>query len=148
VEAQEVRAREETAALIAVQAAAQARAEESSRKEREKASIRQDPSRYLESSDLEYFDKGILNDYRQLTRISILNKSNYALRNIAGEVDWVNGEGEKVGSVPFTVKGSIPAGDTKRFSKDAHTLQNGTLQTSAKRARIRFTQAEIVEVPE
>jgi len=119
--------------------------EEKLRIRRERDAILKNPGIVLEPDGFEYFDKGIINDYRQLSKMSVMNKSKYALTDIAGEVDWLDSEGQKVGSVPFTLTGSIPAGDTKWFSKAAGTLANGTLQTSAKRIRIRFINAAFVD---
>ncbi|TKD09152.1 hypothetical protein [Polyangium fumosum] len=126
--------------------------EEKRRADAEKEAIQQaklrilrDPSSVLVADNLGYFDKGIINSYRQLVKMSVLNKSKYALGSIEGEVDWLDDNGHKVGSVPFTLKGSIPAGDTKWFSKDAGTLSNGTLQTNATRTRIRFTRVQLIE---
>jgi len=147
--------RRETAALAAQIAKEQERlrAEEELRKaeeekrrlDTEKERVVATPSQFLESSELEYFDKGIINDYRQLTSARVLNKSRFALRDIQGEVDWIDDNGQKVGSVPFFLKGSIPAGDTKHFTKEGGTLINGTLETSANRAKIRFTSVKLVE---
>lgn len=103
------------------------------------------PDQYLESSDFTYYDKGIINDYRQLVGVRVLNKSKYPVTDLQGEVDWIDTDGQKVGSVPFTLKGSIAAGATVSFSEQDHTLSNGTLQASAKRARLRFTSIRIAE---
>lgn len=126
--------------------AERARAEEERQRiEQEKLRIRAQPSTYLEPSDLAYYDKGIINDYRQLVGVSVLNKSKYPLRNISGDVEWLDDSGARVGSMPFALKGSIVPGDTKRFTGGDGTLSNGTIQTTAKRARLRFTSVEIVE---
>jgi hypothetical protein len=113
----------------------------------EKARLRSQPDLFLQTSNLTYYDKGIINDYRQLTGVTVLNKSKYPVNNLQGEVDWIGSNGAKAGSVPFTLSGSIPAGDTKTFSSAAGTLSNGTLETSASRAAIRFTHVDVVESP-
>ena len=50
-------------------------------------------------------------------------------------------------SVPFTLKGSISAGDTKKFTKMDGTLTSGTIQGNAKRIDIRFLRVALVEAP-
>ena len=124
--------------------AAELRAQERARERAERVSVLENPGSVLQTSDLKYFDRGFINSYRQLTGITVLNTSRFALNNVRGEVDWLGADGAKFGSVPFTLKGSIPAGDTKVFSDSSGTLQSGTVQGDAKRATIRFTAVEIV----
>ena len=143
--ADEDRQRQELA--TATRAAEVARTQELMRVQQEKQRLVTSPSLFLETSEPGYFDKGIINDYRQLIAVSVLNKSKYPVKNIRGDVDWVNDDGASVGSMPFSLKGSIPAGDTKRFTESAGTLANGTIQSSAKRARINITHIEIIEAP-
>jgi hypothetical protein len=111
----------------------------------EKVLITMFPNNYLEVKHREYYDKGIINDYRTLTSMTVLNRSRHAIHEMSGEVDWLDAQGRKFGSVPFTLKGSIPAGDTKTFTSDAGTLTNGTIQGDAKHAQIRFTRVSVVE---
>lgn len=110
-----------------------------------RAAVLENPGRYLEESELKYFDKGIINNYRQLTGFALLNKSPFALRDLRGHVEWLNDNGEPAGSTPFSLKGSIPAGDTKRFSTDSGTMKSGTIESSASKARVTFSHAAIVE---
>ncbi len=119
--------------------------QEAEKQARERTQLLTQPDQYLESSDFTYYDKGIINDYRQLVGVRVLNKSKYPVADLQGEVDWVDDDGQKVGSVPFTLRGSIAAGATVRFSEQDKTLSNGTLQASAKRARLRFTSLRIAE---
>ena len=131
----------------AASVAAQLRAQEMARERAERSNVLQNPGGVLQTSDLKYFDRGFLNSYRQLTGVTVLNTSKFPLNNLRGEVDWLAEDGAKFGSVPFTLKGSIPAGDTKVFSESNGTLTSGTLQGNAKRARLRFTSVEIVGTP-
>lgn len=111
----------------------------------EKARVRSNPDAVLEVTGYAAYDKGIINDYRQVTEMTVLNRSKFALHNMSGDVEWVGKDGRGVGAIPFSLKGSIPAGATVKFTKDAGTLTNGTLQTSAKAARITFRSAAIVD---
>lgn len=110
-----------------------------------KAQLLRAPGQFLEATNLGYYDKGIINDYRQLVKLDVLNRSTLAVQNISGTVDWLDKDGRSVGSLPLSLTGSIAAGDTKTFSKEAGTLRNGTMETSATRALVRFTQVTVVE---
>lgn len=112
---------------------------------RERASLMANPNAFLDTSDLVNYDKGIINDYRQLTSVTVLNRSHFPVQNMSGDVEWVNESGARVASMPFTLKGSIAAGDTKRFSQAEGTLSNGTVQSSARKLRVKFTHIDIVE---
>jgi hypothetical protein len=50
----------------------------------EKAQITANRSAFVETNDEVIFDKAIINTYRQLTKVTVLNKSHFALRNIQG----------------------------------------------------------------
>jgi uncharacterized membrane protein len=117
--------------------------QEAARVEQERRDVR--AGKYLVTSNLEFFDKGIINDYRQVVGVTVMNRSKYAVTNMSGNVEWIDDSGAATGSVPFSFGGSLPAGDTRRFSQSDGSLRNGTLQTSAKRARIVFTRVDIVE---
>lgn len=102
----------------------------------------------LETSGLQYYDKGIINDYRQLTGITVLNKARYcAVRSAEGDVTWLDDQGRRYGSTPFTLRRSIPAGGTQRFSTADQTMTSGTLECSGRRAQISFTRVDVVQPP-
>jgi hypothetical protein len=112
---------------------------------REKAALRADPTRFLKTSDLGFFDKGIINSYRQLSKVTVLNTSKFSVTGIGGEVAWTDGQGNRIGSTTFSLAGALPAGDQKTFTTAEGTLQSGTLQGAAKSATVRFTAIKIVE---
>lgn len=124
------------------EAAAQA-AQEAAKLEAEKQKVR--TGQYLTTSDLTYYDKGIINDYRQLTGMAVLNRSKFPVMNLSGDVEWIWDNGARAASMPFVLKGSIAAGDTKTFSTSDGSMQNGTVQTGATKVRIHFTNVDIVE---
>jgi hypothetical protein len=112
--------------------------------ERDSRQLAVNPDPLLEESDVEYHDKGIVNDYRQLAAVSVLNKAHVAVRNMEGTVEWLTDDGRMVGSTPFTLKGFFPAGGTKRFTTADGTLTAGTIQGAASKARLTFTRADPV----
>ncbi len=114
------------------------------KEKKEKQDLRAHPQRYLESSETMYRDDGIINSYRQLSSMRVMNKSAFAVRDVSGEVDWLTEQDQKVATMPFTLKGSLPAGDTKTFSLKDGTLSNGTVKTGATKAQVRFLSLGLV----
>ncbi len=105
------------------------------------------PNTLLETSDLRHYDKGIINDYRQLVGVTVLNTSRYcSVRAAEGDVTWLDAQGRRLGSTPFKLDMSIPAGATQRFSTSAGTLTSGTLEGAGVDARITFTRVDVVEL--
>jgi hypothetical protein len=112
-----------------------------------KAALRTDPTRFLKARDVGVYDKGIINGYRQLVRVSLLNASAFPVADIRGDVDWIDGTGSRIGSTTFTLTGSIPAGETKGFSTADGSLQSSTLEGNAAAQSVRVTSVTIVEPP-
>jgi hypothetical protein len=125
-----------------VQAAQQAEAQ---KKAQEKAQISANPASVLETSGVEVFNKGIINPYRQLTKLTVLNKGHFALRNVQGSVEWFDPSGNTLGSTSFSLTGSIPAGDTKRYSTEDQTMSSSTLQGKGEKYRLKFTHVDIID---
>jgi hypothetical protein len=108
------------------------------------------PTLFLIPSDFKYKLGGALtvsNSYR-LTSFSLLNKSGFPLNGLKGTVEFVDERnGESIATVPFSLKGSISAGDTKRFGENDGTLNSKMIESGApvKIKELKFTHAEIVE---
>lgn len=103
------------------------------------------PTRWLQTSGLQIFNKGILNSYRQMQRMTVTNTSAYPLRDLQGTIDWLDGAGASTGTTPFAIEGALPAGDSKAFSTFDRSLSSGTVESRANTVRITFTHAAIVE---
>ena len=131
---------------LMMELAQQQERERRDRIEKQKADIRANPNRYLEASNFTTYDEGFINHYRQLVGVSMLNKSPYSLTNIRGDVEWLTDNGDRLASMPFSLSGAIPSGDSKRFTTKEGTLTNGTAKCNAKRIRINVTSVELVEV--
>jgi hypothetical protein len=123
-----------------VQAAAAAA--EAARKAQAKQALLTNPSNFIEASGAEFFDKGIINTYRELTKVSLMNKAEFPVRSVKGSVEWLDGSGNTIATVAFSVPGSIAAGDSKTFSHSDRTLETTTIQTDAKKYRIKVTSLE------
>lgn len=112
------------------------------------ARMQTNPSALLETSEMQFYDKGIINDYRQLTAVTVLNRSRYcAMRSARGDVIWYDALGNKLGSSPITLSRSIPAGGTGTFSTADGTLTSGTIQGAGAKAQILLTQVDVVMPP-
>jgi len=112
------------------------------------ARMQSNPATLLETSGMQFYDEGIINDYRQLTAVTVLNRSRYcAMRSARGDVVWYDALGNKLGSSPITLSRSIPAGGTGTFSMADGTLTSGTIQGSGAKAQILFTQVDVVMPP-
>ena len=127
------------------QAVAVAREAQANEVAHAKAALRGDPTRFLKTSDLGFFDKGIINSYRQLSKLSVLNTSKFSVTGMRGQVDWTDAQGKLIGSTVISLAGALPAGDAKTFSTQDRTLQSGTLQGASTNAAVRFTSVDIVE---
>ncbi len=135
----------ETAAEEARKAQEAARQEARARREQAKQDLLADPSAFIEASGTQFFNKGIFNSYRELVKVSLMNKSRFPVRDIKGTVEWLNDSGDQIASVAFSVPGSIAAGDTKTFSKESGTLTSATIQTNAQKYRIRVTHVALLQ---
>lgn len=129
------------------EARAVAAAAEQARREQARASLMATPASFIELSEPRFFDKGIINSYRELTQLTALNRSEFAVNDLHGELELVDSTDNAVAVIPFSIKGSLPAGDTKTFSKSAGTLTGATVQTDASRYRMRVTRLAIVGSP-
>jgi hypothetical protein len=106
------------------------------------------PNLFLQTSDYKAFDKGILDSLRQLTQMSVTNRSKYALHDLAGEVQWISDAGELREKTLFRLRGSIAAGDIKVFRTGDGSLDSGTVESHAHKFRVAFTTARVLETLE
>jgi hypothetical protein len=97
------------------------------------------------ASDPRYFDKGIVNQYRQVVQLTLVNKSQFAVTGVSGSVTWIDESGAATGTVPFSATGVVPPGGVLTVSKSSGTLSSGVLQTKAKTARVTVGRAEVVQ---
>jgi len=141
---------EERAIALQAEAAAEARIkqEKAEAEARRKQEVVSNPNAFLATSDLAYFDKGILNSYRQLMKVSVTNRAPYALTGLSGEVEWISDVGEVREKTMFSMRGSISPGDTKSFGTQDGSLNTGTTDSHAHKARVVFKQVKLVDVAE
>jgi hypothetical protein len=112
--------------------------------EQRKTEVLTAPGRYLDTSDLAYYDKGIINDYRQLIGVKVTNRAAVPVRLSKGRILWLDANGEEVGASPLTFKGTLAPGSEMKFTTADGTLTSGTVQGRASKARIEFTEIEVI----
>ncbi|MFL5344167.1 MAG: hypothetical protein ACJ8AT_05205 [Hyalangium sp.] len=112
--------------------------------EQRKTEVLTAPGRFLETSDLAYFDKGIINDYRQLIGVKVTNRSAVPVKLGKGRIVWLTDKGEELGSSPLTFKGTLAPGAEMKFSTSDGSLTSGTIQGRASKAKIEFTEIEVI----
>ncbi|MFZ4580761.1 MAG: hypothetical protein ACOYOB_20450 [Myxococcota bacterium] len=112
---------------------------------KEKAELEKSPAVFIQAADMESFDKGLVNDYRELVGVRLTNRSRFGVTNISGRVDWLTDASELVGSSPVEFKGTLAAGANVVFTKDAGTLSSGTIQDAGTKARLEITKVTVVE---
>lgn len=103
------------------------------------------PGGFLIASNLQVDKSGLISSYRQLSQITISNKSSIAAKNVSGEVTWSDSAGKSAGSTTFSTTGVVPAGGSQTFSKSAGTLNTTKLQTKADVAHARIAHADVAE---
>lgn len=125
--------------------AAAAQQEAVDRVQREKVALRKNPARFFGISETAFHDKGIVNSYRQLMQMTVVNKSRFAVSEVSGEVDWLKADGAKIGSTTFSLAGSLPAGEARSFKTQDGSLTASTLQGAAAKWDVRVTHVEVAE---
>jgi hypothetical protein len=81
----------------------------------ERLNLISNPSLYLQTYDREYSgEDGGVGD-RQLTAVTVMNRSHFAVRDLQGDVVWLDGAEQRIGSTPFSLRGTIGPGTVRRF---------------------------------
>jgi len=102
------------------------------------------PGAFLTYESPEMFDKGIINSYRQLIAVTIVNSAAVTVSVEKARVVWLTEQGEEVGSSPLTfIGGTLAPGMRKRFSTSDSSLTSGTIQGEAKKVRLEFTGVQV-----
>lgn len=109
----------------------------------ERLNVISNPSMYLEASNFAFDDEA--SDYEQLRAMTVSNTSGYALHGLAGDVIWLDDDGQRLGSSPFTLNGALRAHGSRTFSAAEGTMTSGTLRGGALRVTITFTHVAVGE---
>src|SRR5207245_79589 len=68
----------------------------------ERLNVLTNPSLFLDASELKYDEADAANDTWQLVRIVVQNRSRFAVRDLEGDVVWLDALSRRIGSSPFS----------------------------------------------
>ncbi len=103
--------------------------------------IQKSPAPFFQISGLEFFDKGIVNRYQQLSKITLTNKSSFTVKDIRGKVDFLDSGDETVASIPVRLEGLLPGRGTRTYS--GAEIAGNTVQTDASKSRFVITSVAV-----
>ncbi|MEK6590957.1 MAG: hypothetical protein AABZ11_09795 [Nitrospinota bacterium] len=112
--------------------------------DRRKAEVLAEPSRFLETSDLIYYDEGFIKNYRQLVSVKITNRSAVNIRLKKVRIVWLLDNNDEIGTTQLTFTGVISPAAEMIFSLKDGNLKSTTIQGAATKARIEFTDIEVI----
>jgi hypothetical protein len=117
----------------------------------ERMNLLSNPSLYLSPSEREYDERdaaaaaeGETPAIHQLTSMAVYNSSRFAVRDLGGDVVWLDEHDRRLGSTPFRLSGTIGPGQAKRFATNDGTMESGKLNPSAASAQVVFTHVRVV----
>jgi len=109
----------------------------------ERLNLLSNPSLYLEASELQYNDDAEESDSWQLIAVTVLNKSHFMVRDLQGDVTWIDDQGHHFAKTPIAITGTIAPGNTNTFSLQAGNLTTPVQKGAAASASISFTRVNL-----
>jgi hypothetical protein len=107
--------------------------------------VQERPDKYLRWSAPVIGTHGLLNKTTQLTGLTVLNASRFALMDVQGTVTWVDGAGNALPTTTqIALSGSIVPGATAALTLGAGIQTSGTIGGKGSPQQITFTHATIV----
>lgn len=85
------------------------------------------PEMYLTMTDVRPDPKGLPSHSLRLASLTLSNNSHFGVANLQGTVTWLDAKGESLGSAPFSLSGTVLAGEKKLFSTAVGTLASTTV---------------------
>jgi hypothetical protein len=102
------------------------------------------PEKYLEASSPQSVTRGLLNETSQLTAVTVLNTSRFALTGLQGMVTWVDASGNVLPvSTQLVLDGSIAAGASATFALGKGITMSGAIIGKGTPKEIMFTTAMV-----
>jgi hypothetical protein len=134
-------------AAIAAVAACKGGDERESARAEERMNLLTNPSLYLSTSERETTvdDEDVAAGEAQLLSIAVYNSSHFTVTDLGGDVLWVDEQERRVGSTPFSFRGSIAPNGAKRFSTGDGSMSSGKLKKAAAAAQLVFTHVRVVD---
>ena len=113
--------------------------EQLKQKEQEKIALLANPDPFIVGGKWEKFDKGIINDYTQVTGCEFTNNSKFAVTSISGNITVYTSKNVEIGSIPFNAEGVLLAGETKTLK-----INSGELSGKGERALFTIKSVKII----
>ena len=104
----------------------------------ERLNVLSNPSVFLDASDLVYDDDASAHDTWQLVAVTVYNRSHFTVRDLRGDITWLDEEGHHIGKSPIALNGFIPAESSNTFSIQASTLTSVAQSGAVVSASISF----------
>jgi hypothetical protein len=111
----------------------------------EKMNLLTNPGLYLPTGDREYIGEDAGDTDHQLTSMVVQNTSHFPVRELTGEVVWFDDQDKRLGTTPFTLRGSIEPGQSQRFATSDGTMQSGKLHGLVGAVQVVFTHVRVVD---
>jgi hypothetical protein len=116
----------------------------------ERLNLLTNPNLYLHTSEKETAaDAEDASDLQalpaELRSVVVYNSSHFTVGDLSGDLVWLDEQEQRVGSVPFSLRGSVAPGAAKRFATGDGTMTNGKLKSPAAGAQVVFTHVKVID---
>jgi hypothetical protein len=103
--------------------------DEAKRRKAELQEVRSTPAKYVTmAGGWTNYDKGIINDYSDVTEIVVHNASSFEVSDIEGEFTFRSKSDKVLAKVPVKLIGELRAGETKRLKTVGRTIEGSAAQ--------------------
>ena len=102
--------------------------EEAKRRKAELRDLKANPGKYIGMDNWTMYDKGIINDYTQVTAAKLRNSSAFDVVDIEGEFEYRSRSGAVLATVPIKFRGEVRAGEVANLGASARTISGHAAQ--------------------
>jgi hypothetical protein len=119
--------------------------EKASANSEERMNLLTNPNLYLHTNEKETAaDAEDASDVpAELRSVVVYNSSHFTVGDLSGDLVWLDEQEQRVGSVPFSLRGSVPPGGAKRFATGDGSMTSGKLKIPAVAAQVVFTHVKV-----
>jgi hypothetical protein len=111
----------------------------------ERMNLLTNPAVYVSAIDAQYEegDEDAAAALRHLKYVAVFNNSRFTVRDLGGDVVWLDEQGKRLGSAPFSLTGAIEPGNWQGFSTDEGTLKIAGKQSPGAVVHLVFTKVKV-----
>ncbi|MBL9102321.1 MAG: hypothetical protein JNL82_15255 [Myxococcales bacterium] len=91
-------------------------------REKARADLNAEPSRFIKPGKWDFYDKGIINSYTRATAIEFTNTTEFDVRDMHGKITYIGKDDRELATVPFSAKGELRAGQTAKLKVEASEI--------------------------